>query len=79
MIPLLKKEAAIVDMQIRLVSDNLLTRIHKKKYATIHGRLFTAWDRYEDDETTTTQLLREVSNIAGLGPIDSGDAIHDED
>lgn len=78
LVPLLKREAAVVDLQIRLISDNLLTRHHRKKYASLHGRLFASWDRYEDDEITTAQLLREVSNIAGLGPIDSGDAIHDE-
>ncbi len=79
LIPLLKKEAINVDTQIRLVSEHLLTRINRKKYANIHGRLFKAWDRYEEDEMTTTQLLREVSNIAGLGPATMNDAIHDEE
>ncbi len=44
LVPLLKKEAAIVDLQIRLVSEHQLTRFHRKKYARVHGRLFDAWD-----------------------------------
>ena len=34
----------------------------------IHGRLTQIWDEYEDRERTTTQLLRDVSRITGLGP-----------
>ncbi len=56
-----------------------LTRLHRKKYARVHGRLFDACDKYEDDEMTTTQLLREVSNITGLAPSTTNDAIYDEE
>jgi len=79
LVPLLRSEAETVDLQIRLVSENLLTRIHRKQNVNTHGRLFEAWDKYEDDEMTTTQLLRTCSHIAGLGPDTTTDAIHDED
>ncbi|KAH3725607.1 hypothetical protein DPMN_051453 [Dreissena polymorpha] len=42
-------------------------------------RLFRIWEQYEDDETTTTQLLRACSRIAGLGPDTSHDQVHDKD
>ena len=67
-IPLLLGEAETVDLQMRLVSENLLHRIHRTQYAKIHGRLFQIWDEYEDGDRTTTQRLRDVSRITGLGP-----------
>ncbi|XP_052809495.1 uncharacterized protein LOC128237959 [Mya arenaria] len=79
LVPLLRDESETVDLQIRLVSEHLLTRIQRKKFASIHGRLFDAWDRYEEDELTTTQLLRRISNIAGLGPTTPSDDVHDGD
>ncbi|XP_053381681.1 uncharacterized protein LOC123533370 [Mercenaria mercenaria] len=68
LVPLLRREAETVDLQIRLVSAHLLTRLHRARYARLHGALFDAWDKYEDGELTTTPLLRRCSNIAGLGP-----------
>ncbi|KAH3889390.1 hypothetical protein DPMN_013444 [Dreissena polymorpha] len=48
LVPLLRGKAQTVDLQIRLVSENL-TRMHRKKNVNIHSRLFEAWDKYEDD------------------------------
>ena len=69
LILLLRSEAETVDIQIRLVSDNLLCKIRRKKYINIHGLLEKAWDGYEEEELTTTGLLRRVSHINGLGPL----------
>lgn len=69
LVPLLRAEAEVVDLQMRMVSENLLTRIQKKKYLKIHGRLFDLWDKYEDEDISTSQLLRGCSHIIGLGPI----------
>ncbi|KAH3696253.1 hypothetical protein DPMN_083718 [Dreissena polymorpha] len=66
-------------MTIRLVSEHALTRVHRKKYQEVHWKLFLIWEQYEDHETTTTQLLRACSCIAGLGPDTSHDQVHDED
>ncbi|KAH3750728.1 hypothetical protein DPMN_185259 [Dreissena polymorpha] len=79
LVPLLQREAATVDFTIRLVSEHALARIHRRKYKDVHGKLFDTWDKYEDDEITTTRLLRRCSNIAGLGPDSTHDPIHDED
>ncbi|KAH3698467.1 hypothetical protein DPMN_085988 [Dreissena polymorpha] len=65
-----REESETVDLQIRLVSQHLLTkiRIRRKKYVAIHGRLHQAWDDYEEEKLTTTDLLRIISHINALGP-----------
>ncbi|XP_052251128.1 uncharacterized protein LOC127874188 isoform X3 [Dreissena polymorpha] len=65
---LLREESETVDLHIRLVSQHLLTKIRRKKYVTIHGRLHQAWDDYEEEKLTTTELLRIISHINALGP-----------
>ncbi|KAH3873320.1 hypothetical protein DPMN_036552 [Dreissena polymorpha] len=65
---LLREESETVDLHIRLVSQHLLTKIRRKKYVAIHGRLHQAWDDYEEEKLTTTDLLRIISHINALGP-----------
>ncbi|KAH3768493.1 hypothetical protein DPMN_169706 [Dreissena polymorpha] len=65
---LLREESETVDLHIRLVSQLLLTKIRRKKYVAIHGRLYQAWDDYEEEKLTTTDLLRIISHINALGP-----------
>ncbi|KAH3869815.1 hypothetical protein DPMN_032986 [Dreissena polymorpha] len=79
LIPLLLREADTVDLTIRLVSEHALTRVHRKKCKEVHGRLFNIWEKYEDDEMTTTQLLRACSNITGQGPGTTHGNIHNEE
>jgi len=61
LVPLLFGEAQIVKVQMRLVSANIVQRLHRKKYQD------QVWKRYEE-EITTNQLLRTASHITGLGP-----------
>jgi len=80
LIPLLFNEAKDVSMQMRLVSENLMTRVQQEQYKRIHGELFRFWDRYEEDEGfTTSQLLRATSRLLGLGPIPQTADDHGED
>ncbi|KAH3813734.1 hypothetical protein DPMN_142201 [Dreissena polymorpha] len=74
----MRREAETVDLTIRLVSEHALTRVHKI-FKEVHGRLLEIWEKYEDDDMTTTQLLRACSHIIGLGPSTTQDDIHDED
>ena len=69
LILLLGTEAETVDIQIRLVSDNLLCKIRRKKYTNIHGLLEKTWDGYEEEELTTTGLIRRAIHINGFGPL----------
>ncbi|KAH3816141.1 hypothetical protein DPMN_117650 [Dreissena polymorpha] len=79
LVPLLRREAATVDLTIRLMSEHALASVHRRKYKDVHGKLFDTWDKYEDDDITTTQRLRRCSNIASLVPDSTHDPIHDED
>ncbi|XP_052268633.1 uncharacterized protein LOC127870010 [Dreissena polymorpha] len=79
LVPLLRREAETADLTIRLVSEHALTRVHRKIFKEVHGRHFEIWEKYEDDDMTTTQLLRACSHIIGLGPSTTQDDIHDED
>ncbi|KAH3792237.1 hypothetical protein DPMN_145728 [Dreissena polymorpha] len=54
-----------------------LTTVDLRKFKEIHGKLFDTWDKYEDDEITTTQLLKRCRHIAGLGPHSTHDPFHD--
>ena len=65
---LLLREADEVKLQMRLVSENLLTKVHREKYKKIHGKLHELWDKYDDGDLSTSSLLRAASQIAGLGP-----------
>ena len=57
--PLLLNDAQTVDLQMRLVSENVLTKITRKQYSTIHGKLFELWGRYEDGEISTSKQAAE--------------------
>ena len=67
LVPLLLREADEVTLQMRLVSENLLTKVHREKYKKIHGKLHELWDKYDDGDLSTSSLLRAASQIAGLG------------
>ena len=60
LVPLLRKEAEGVTLQMQLVSENLLNKIHRKQYRQIHGRLFDVCYKYDDGDITTLQLLRRA-------------------
>ena len=57
LIPLLHKEAKLVSIHIKLVSEGKLSRYHRKRYRTIQARLFRSWAQYREDEISASQLL----------------------
>ncbi|KAH3832659.1 hypothetical protein DPMN_105957 [Dreissena polymorpha] len=63
LVPLLRREAETVDLTIRLVSEHAPTRAHRTIFKEVHVRLFEIWEKYEDDDMTTTQPLRVCSHI----------------
>ncbi|XP_052762321.1 uncharacterized protein LOC128204967 [Mya arenaria] len=79
LVPLLYGEAQYVDIQARLVSANILQRLHRKKYRSTHEKLHQTWEKYEEDNMTTNQLLRTASHIIGLGPIATSAENYSED
>ena len=57
--PLLLNDAQTVGLQMRIVSENLLTKTTRKQHSTIHGKLFELWGRYEDGEISTSKQVAE--------------------
>ena len=65
LVTLLHEESQIVNIQVRLLSDKKLKRMHRKKYEHVQGRLFRLWERYEKSEITAKQLLFSCSRVYG--------------
>ena len=63
LIHLLHKEAALVFLQIRLVSDRRLRRHQHKTYRKYQKTLFSLWKAYEDGQKNSKQLLEACSHL----------------
>ncbi|OWF49856.1 hypothetical protein KP79_PYT00972 [Mizuhopecten yessoensis] len=67
LVPLMKKEGEIVNLQMRLVGENLLARHQTTTYKRVQGKIFALWDRLDsgdpDNRLTTSDFLRKVGNI----------------
>ena len=63
LVPLLRKEADIVKLQTRLVSEALLTVETRTKYTKIERGVQEIWAKYETNEMSTAQLLRGCSRL----------------
>ena len=63
LVPLLYQKAKLVTIQMKLVGEGKLSKIHRKKYRTIQGRLFQAWSDYNDGHLSTSRLLRHCAGI----------------
>ena len=46
LINLLHKEACLVALQIRLVSEQKLTKLQKKKYRSVQAKILSYWEHY---------------------------------
>ena len=65
LIELLDREAKLTSVTIRLVSDNKLKRIQRKVTRNIQAKLFSSWEKYENNEKTAAQLLKTCSRLNG--------------
>ena len=65
LIELLDREAKLTTVTIRLVSDNKLKRIQRKVTRNIQAKLFSSWEKYENNEKTAAQLLKICSRVNG--------------
>ena len=63
LIPLLHKEAKNVHFQERLVKDGKLARYQRQACHSLHGHIFSLWQRYEQHEITTQQMLKACSRL----------------
>lgn len=65
LIELLGREAAMVELQAKLVSEDKLKRHQRKKYAHLQGRMFKYWNEYVEGSRSTSSLLRACSRLYG--------------
>ena len=65
LIELLYKEAQLVNLQMRLVSNKKLARIQRKKFIRYQKKIFILWVQYANRERNVQQLLRACSELNG--------------
>ena len=65
LVPALHREAKLVDLPIRVVTEEQVLRAQRTKYRESEGRLHQTWARYSENEITASQLLRECDGIYG--------------
>ena len=63
LIQLLHKEASLVFLQIRLVSERRLKRHQRTTYRNMQKKLFSLWNDYEDGRKNSKQLLEACSYL----------------
>ena len=52
-------------IQIRLVSNQKLTRIQRKANWRLQSKVFGSWEKYENGKKTAAQLLKSMSRLNG--------------
>ena len=62
-VALLLKEAGLVSVQIRLVSERKLKRMQIVTYREVQRRLFELWEAFNKKEKSLKQLLEGCANI----------------
>ena len=65
LIQLLKREAELCAVQVRLVSEKKLQRIQRKKFRKLQAQVFELWGEYANNQKTATQLLKACSYLNG--------------
>ena len=64
-LPALKREANLVELTYRLVSEEQILRDQRQKQKRMEGRLHQCWQEYERGTRTASQLLSECGKIYG--------------
>ena len=59
------QESEIVRCQVKLVKDGKLARYQRTAYREKQGKIFQLWDKYEQRDLTTKQLLKACSHLTG--------------
>ena len=70
LIQLLKREAELCAIQVKLVSERKLQRIQRKKYRKFQAQVFELWGQYANNQKTATQLLKACSYLNGPMRVD---------
>ena len=62
-VALLHKEARLMLLQIRLVSERKLKQMQRSTYCEVQRRLFELWEAFNKKEKSLRQLLKGCANI----------------
>ncbi|XP_035686596.1 uncharacterized protein LOC118422872 [Branchiostoma floridae] len=65
LVDLLHRESLIVKAQVRMVCEGRLRSHQRQKYKNLQGKIFTAWERFDDDFYTARELLEVCARIYG--------------
>lgn len=63
LINLLFKEASLLPIHGKMVSEGKLRRTLRQKTKKKQGKLFLLWEAYDDDKLTVSQLLKACGNL----------------
>jgi hypothetical protein len=69
MVPVLYDEAELVDIQVQMVTQGVLTRYQRTSGLRVQVRLFDLWAQYLRDEISASQLVRKASFLNGPRPL----------
>eukprot|EP00745_Piridium_sociabile_P034125 TRINITY_DN58632_c0_g1_i5.p1 TRINITY_DN58632_c0_g1~~TRINITY_DN58632_c0_g1_i5.p1 ORF type:complete len:288 (-),score=30.59 TRINITY_DN58632_c0_g1_i5:19-882(-) len=65
MVQLLHEQSMLVDLQVRLLSENKVKRRQRRQYRQLQGQLFALWRSYVAGEKTPKQLLQRCAHLVG--------------
>ena len=60
LVPLLRKEATLINPQLNLVEEQLLSRCRRKTYKFLHEKTTELWDKLEGGTIITSDFLKEL-------------------
>ncbi|XP_041369618.1 uncharacterized protein LOC121383594 [Gigantopelta aegis] len=63
LVPLLLREAKLVEMAMERVSDERLGRMQRAKQRTRQGEVFQIWEQYHQGDISAKQLIRAISRL----------------
>ena len=63
LIQLLNKEASLLAMQVRLVSDQKLRGHQRVTYKKMQKKLFSLWNKYQNGKRNSKQLLEACAHL----------------
>ena len=63
LVPLLRKEATLIDLQLNLVEEQLLLRYRRKTYKFLHEKTTELWDKLEEGTIITPDFLKEIGHL----------------
>ena len=66
LVPVLRKEANLVDVQLILVDEQLLSRCRRKTYRVLHTKITDLWDQLEGKIIKTFDFLRDIGHLYAL-------------